>query len=84
MLYQDKDNIPTLAAYHSETSAGHHLSAYRGPVSAMVEGRQRIAQPEAINSKAYSEFAKSNSLLLNEDSVMRDESRRRLEGLIPD
>ena len=84
VLYQDKDNIPTLAAYHSETSAGHHLSAYRGPVSAMVEGRQRIAQPEAINSKAYSEFAKSNGLLLNEDSVMRDESRRRLEGLIPD
>ena len=84
VLYQDKDNIPTLAAYHSETSAGHHLSAYRGPVSAMVEGRRRIAQPEAINSKAYSVFAKSNGLLLNEDPVMLDESRRRLEGLIPD
>jgi streptogramin lyase/mono/diheme cytochrome c family protein len=84
VLYQDKDNIPTMAAYHSETSAGHHLSAYRGPVSTMVEGRRRIAQPEAINSEAYSVFAKSNGLLLNEDPVMRDESRRRLEGLIPD
>ena len=53
-------------------------------MSAKVEGKQRIAQPEAKNSKAYLDFAKTNGLLLNEDSVMVDESRKRLKGLIPD
>ena len=84
VLYPDKDNIPTLAAYHSKTSAGNHLSGYRGPASPKVQGGSRISPPEAQNAEAYIEFAKSNGLFSDEDSLMLEESRRRLESLIPD
>ena len=41
VLYTDKDNIATLGAYHSETSAGYQLSGYSGPPS--PTGRRSIA-----------------------------------------
>lgn len=84
VLYPDKDNIPTLAAYHSKTGAGYHLSEYRGPPSPKVQGLNRVSPPEAQNAENYAVFARANGLLDGEDATMREESRRRLESLIPD
>ena len=83
VLYPDKDNIPTLAAYHSKTGAGYHLSDYRGLPSPRVRGGNRISPPEAQNAETYAAFARANGLLDDEDATMREESRRRLESLIP-
>jgi hypothetical protein len=84
VLYPDMDNIATLAAYHSRKSAGNHLSDYQGPPSPKVTGGNRNSPPEARNAESYAAFARANGLLDEEDAEMQEESRRRLESLIPD
>jgi streptogramin lyase len=39
VLYPDKDNMPTLGAYHFEGSAGYHVNKYEGPAMAKVTGK---------------------------------------------
>ncbi len=63
VLYTDKDNIPTLGAYHSETSAGYHLSGYAGPPSPPVRGEERPVAVGARNAAEYIQFALSKGLI---------------------
>lgn len=63
VLYPDKDNIPTLGAYHSETSAGYQLSGYEGPPSPPVLGEERPVPVGALNPEEYIEFALNNGLI---------------------
>ena len=63
VLYPDKDNIPTLGAFHSETSAGYQLSGYSGPPSPPVLGEMRPVPLGARNAEEYIEFALANGLL---------------------
>lgn len=63
VLYPDKDEIETLAAYHWEDSAGYRLSKYRGPASPKVVGGDRISPPGLQNAEAYAAFARANGLL---------------------
>jgi streptogramin lyase len=62
VLYPDKNNITTMAAYPAEYSAGYHLSKYQGPPSPKVIGGDRIAPFGARNADAYAEFANANGL----------------------
>ena len=63
VLYTDMDNIPTLGAYHSETSAGYQLSGYSGPPSPPVLGEERPVALGALNADEYIDFALENGLL---------------------
>ena len=63
VLYTDKDNIPTLGAYHSENSAGYQLSGYEGPPSPPVLGEERPVPVGALNAEEYIEFAMDNGLI---------------------
>ena len=84
VLYPDKNNIPTLAAFHSSTSLGNHLSDFQGPPPPRVQGAERVSPPEPRNAESYAEFARVNGLLGDEDPAVLEESQRRLESLIPD
>ena len=57
------DNIPTLGAYHSETSAGYQLSGYSGPPSPPVLGEERPVPLGSQNADEYIDFALANGLL---------------------
>ena len=83
VLYPDKDKIPTLAAFHSDSSTANHLSGFDGPAGKEVQGRYRVSPPEAQNKDAYQEFARANDLLSDEGSDTTDENQRRLQSLIP-
>ncbi len=63
VLYTDKDNISTLGAYHSETSAGYQLSGYSGPPSPPVLGEIRPVPLGSQNPEEYIEFALAKGLL---------------------
>ena len=63
VLYPNKDNILTLGAYHSETSAGFQLSGYDGPPSPPVRGEERQVPLGALNTNEYIEFALENGLV---------------------
>jgi virginiamycin B lyase len=69
VLYTDKDDIKTLAAYHAETSAGYQLATYDGPPSPKVQGGDRPVPLGAINADAYIEFALENGLLDEEQAA---------------
>ena len=69
VLYPDKDEIESLAALHSEDSAGYRLSKYVGPASPKVVGGDRISPPGLQNSEAYAAFAKANGLLEEDDAA---------------
>jgi hypothetical protein len=83
VLYPDKDKIPTLAAFHSDSSTANHLSGFDGPAGEEVQGRYRVSPPEAQNEAAYQEFAQANDLLSDEGSDTINENQRRLQNLIP-
>jgi streptogramin lyase len=83
VLYPDKNNIPTLAAYHSKESVGHHLSGYGGAASPKVQGGNRNSPSAAQNAETYAVFARSHGLFSDDDATMLKESQRRLESLIP-
>jgi streptogramin lyase len=83
VLYPDKDNITTLAAYHSENSAGYHLSKYQGPLSPPVIGGDRVAPVVAQNADSYAEFAMANGLLDAQDAAAEDDGGRVEEELAP-
>ena len=57
VLYPDKDNIPTLGAYHSEDSAGYQLSGYDGPPAPPVLGENRPVALGAQNVDEYIDYA---------------------------
>jgi streptogramin lyase/mono/diheme cytochrome c family protein len=58
VLYPDMDKIPTLAAYHSEDSAGNHLAGFEGPPAPPVLGKDRIeANETAKNAEEYRVWA---------------------------
>jgi streptogramin lyase len=42
VLYPDKDNMPTLGAYHFEGSAGYHVNKYDGPPMPKVTGKMTL------------------------------------------
>ena len=63
VLYQDKDNIKTLAAYHAETSAGYALADYDGPLAPPVQGVERKVPLGPQNVEEYLQFALANGLL---------------------
>ena len=69
VLYTDKDNIATLGAYHSETSAGYQLSGYDGPPSPPVLGEERPVPTGARNAQEYIDFALANGLLNQEQAA---------------
>ena len=83
VLYPDKDKIPTLAAFHSDSSTGNHLSEFNGAPGAKVQGRDRVSSPEAQNADEYQEFARAHGLLGDEGSDTIKENQQRLESLIP-
>ena len=60
------DNIPTLAAYHSENSAGYQLSGFNGPAAPPVLGKDRLAPHGAQNAEEYRAWAIENGLLAAE------------------
>ena len=57
VLYRDKDNIPTLGAYHAEDSAGYQLSGFDGPPAPPVLGEDRPVPLGALNTDEYIDFA---------------------------
>lgn len=57
VLYPDKDNIPTLGAYHAEDSAGYQLSGFDGPPAPPVLGEDRPVPLGALNTDEYIDFA---------------------------
>ncbi len=63
VLYPDKDNIPTLGAYHSEDSAGYQLSGYDGPPAPPVLGEERPVPLGAQNTDEYIDFALSSGIV---------------------
>ena len=69
VLYPDKDNIPTLGAYHSETSAGYQLSGYSGPPSPPVLGEKRPVPLGALNTDEYIDFALANGIVDEEEAA---------------
>ena len=81
VLYPDKDKIPTLAAYHSESSAGYHLRKYRGPPSPKARGGDRVSPPEAQNAESYELFAQANGLLDEQDAALVEASKRAMDGI---
>jgi streptogramin lyase/mono/diheme cytochrome c family protein len=82
VLYPDKDNITTLAAYHAESSAGYALRKYNGPASPKVTGGDRASPLGAQNADAYAEFAQANGLLDEEDAAAAEAGRRAVEDLL--
>ncbi|NQV85693.1 MAG: hypothetical protein HQ492_01275 [Woeseiaceae bacterium] len=66
VLYPNMDNIPTLAAYHSENSAGYQLSGYEGPPAPPVLGEERRAPLGAKNAAEYVVWATANGLIEDE------------------
>ena len=75
VMYPDKDNIPTLAAYHSESSAGYQLSTYSGPPSPKVRGGDRFSPHiEARNARSYEIFANVNGLLNPESPALSNQA----------
>jgi streptogramin lyase len=66
VLYPDMDNIPTLAAYHSENSAGYQLSGFNGPSAPPVLGKDRLAPHGAQNAEEYRTWAVANGLMADE------------------
>ena len=64
VLYPDMDKIPTLAAYHSDESAGNHLAGFDGPPAPPVLGKDRIeSNVTAKNAEEYRVWAIENGLL---------------------
>ena len=63
VLYPDMDNMPTLAAYHAENSAGYQLSGFSGVPSPLVEGKERVEPHGAQNAQEYDAWARANGLL---------------------
>ena len=75
VMYPDKDNIPTLAAYHSEKSAGYQLSTYSGPPSPKVRGGDRNSPHiDARNARSYEIFANINGLLNPENPALSNQA----------
>ena len=62
VLYPDMDNIPTLAAYHSDASAGNQLSGYNGPPAPPALGEERTSPIGAQNADDYLVWATANGL----------------------
>lgn len=82
VLYPDMDKITTLAAYHSETSAGYALRKYSGPPSPKVIGGDRRAPLGAQNAEAYAEFAKANGLLTEAAAAAAETGRQAVDDLL--
>ena len=51
VFYPDKDNIPTLAAYHTETSSYNHISKAKNVQSVKVQGIIKPAPLHAANQE---------------------------------
>lgn len=68
VLYPDKDNIPTLGAYHSENSAGYQLSGYDGPPAPPVLGENRPVPLGALNVDEYIDFALASGIVDEEEA----------------
>jgi len=66
VLYPDMDNIPTLAAYHSDESAGNHLAQYSGISAPPALGQERMSPEGAQNADEYLVWAKANGLVDDE------------------
>lgn len=69
VLYPDKDNIPTLGAYHAEDSAGYQLSGFDGPPAPPVLGEDRPVPLGALNEEEYIDFALQHDLLTEEEAA---------------
>lgn len=63
VLYPDKDNIDTLAAYHWDEAAGYALRKYDGPPSPKAKGGDRQSPHGAQNAEEYAVWARENGLL---------------------
>ncbi len=81
VLYTDKDNIKTLAAYHSPDSAGYALSDYKGPPAPKVRGVERKVPLGAQNAAAYAQFALDNGLLDEADADAIAEAKKAIESI---
>ncbi|MDE0455423.1 MAG: hypothetical protein OXJ63_08980 [Gammaproteobacteria bacterium] len=66
VLYPDKDNIPTLGAYHAEDSAGYQLSGFDGPPAPPVLGEDRHVPLGALNVDEYVDFALASGIVNEE------------------
>ncbi len=53
VLYPDKDDIKTLAAYFPESSAHNHLKYYKGPPGSKITGTEKISPCGAQNPGEY-------------------------------
>ena len=68
VLYPDKDNIPTLGAYHAEDSAGYQLSGFDGPPAPPVLGEDRHVPLGALNVDEYVDFALAAGIVNEEEA----------------
>ena len=68
VLYPDKDNIPTLGAYHAEDSAGYQLSGFDGPPAPPVLGEDRHVPLGALNVDEYVDFALASGIVNEEEA----------------
>ena len=68
VLYPDKDNIPTLGAYHAEDSAGYQLSGFDGPPAPPVLGEDRHVPLGALNVDEYVDFALASGIVNEEQA----------------
>ena len=57
VLYPDKENIPTLAAYHRQGNQGYRLGRYQGPPAPPVKGGDRVGSTVAQNADSYARWA---------------------------
>jgi streptogramin lyase/mono/diheme cytochrome c family protein len=81
VLYTDKDNIETLAAYHSPSSAGYALSDYQGAPAPKVQGGEREVPLGAQNAEAYAEFAVANNLMEESDAAALAASKKAINDI---
>ncbi len=57
VLYPDKDQIPTLAAYHRQGNQGYRMGQYQGPPAPPVKGGDHFGSMVAQNAASYARWA---------------------------